>query len=281
MTHLDARRRRRCGARRGSGSRRGRRRSCPSSSAIRRAAARVARRRGSSTTMRRSPSHGSSSSASGTTVVLPAPGGADDDGRGPGRRGRRGGRRGSRRSAGRGARTRRAGDGRAQPSAGDPWNGPGSPTTGMSGVRQAVAVGDRLGDGSPRRRAPPLGGGRHRAVDADEHERRELGQAERLDRQPVRVGEHEELLDSAVRGRPWRRRSSAVTRKLTRASEPRRPSRMRVAVGRIHELSLVYGSSTTVARWNVVSHSSSGTRLGTERGQHEVHRWVRRHGVRR
>ena len=26
-----------------------------------------------------------------------------------------------------------------EPSAGDPWNGPGSPTTGMSGGRQAVA----------------------------------------------------------------------------------------------------------------------------------------------
>ena len=33
---------------------------------------------------------------------------------------------------------------------------------------------------------------------------------------------------------------------------------MRVAVGRIHELSLVYGSRTTDTRWNVVSHSSSG-----------------------
>ena len=32
---------------------------------------------------------------------------------------------------------------------------------------------------------------------------------------------------------------------------------MRVAVGRIHELSFVYGSSTTEARWNVVSHCSS------------------------
>ena len=33
---------------------------------------------------------------------------------------------------------------------------------------------------------------------------------------------------------------------------------MRAAVLRTHELSLVYGSSTTLARWNVVNHSSSG-----------------------
>ena len=72
--------------------------------------------------------------------------------------------------------------------------------------------------------------------------------------------------------------SSAVTTKLTRPSEPRRPSRMRVAVGRIHELSLVYGSRTTDTRWNVVSHSSSGPRLGAERHQRQARRRVRRHG---
>ena len=33
---------------------------------------------------------------------------------------------------------------------------------------------------------------------------------------------------------------------------------MRAAVFSIHELSLVYGSRTTLARWNVVSHSSNG-----------------------
>ena len=33
---------------------------------------------------------------------------------------------------------------------------------------------------------------------------------------------------------------------------------MRAAVRRTHALSLVYGSRTTLARWNVVSHSSSG-----------------------
>ena len=52
--------------------------------------------------------------------------------------------------------------------------------------------------------------------------------------------------------------ASAVTTKLTRASVPRKFSRIRAAVFNTHELSLVYGSSTTLARWNVVNHSSSG-----------------------
>ena len=47
----------------------------------------------------------------------------------------------------------------------------------------------------------------------------------------------------------------AVTMKFTRACESRNSSRIRTAVGSIHELSLVNGSSTTLARWNVVSQS--------------------------
>ena len=49
-----------------------------------------------------------------------------------------------------------------QPRAGDPWNGPGSPTIGMSGGRHAVAVGDRrrrrhatTARSTPRRRPAP------------------------------------------------------------------------------------------------------------------------------
>ena len=72
--------------------------------------------------------------------------------------------------------------------------------------------------------------------------------------------------------------SAAVTTKLTRASEPRRPSRIRGAVGRIHDDSLVYGSSTTLARWNVVSHSDERARLGAERGEHQIGAWVGGHG---
>ena len=124
----------RCAARRGSGSRRGRRRSCRSGRPS--AGPRPASPGGAvrASTIRRPPSHGSSSRASGTTVVLPAPGGAATTARAVVGRGRRAARRGSRRSGGRGARGRAA-RGPAQPSAGEPWNGPGSPMSGMSGAR--------------------------------------------------------------------------------------------------------------------------------------------------
>src|SRR5215213_1608825 len=52
--------------------------------------------------------------------------------------------------------------------------------------------------------------------------------------------------------------SSAVTTKLTRAWESWNALSTRTADLRTHELSLVYGSRITLARWNVVSHCSSG-----------------------
>ncbi len=107
-------------------------------SAIRRAAARVANRRGSRTTIRPSRRHAASSRASGTIVVLPAPGGALTTARGRCRGPRRCGR-ARRRSAGSGTVGRNDSD-RAQASAGVPWNGPGSPTSGMSGASQAVVA---------------------------------------------------------------------------------------------------------------------------------------------
>ena len=122
------------------------------SSAIRRAAARVARRRGSSTTMRPSPSQGSSSRASGTTVVLPAPGGAAMTARvRPGARPERD----DLDVVGREDRHHRRSADSAAEGAGEPWNGPGSPTSGMSGADQAVAARDGVGDGPPLVRVQP------------------------------------------------------------------------------------------------------------------------------
>ena len=92
--------------------------------------------------------------------------------------------------------------GRCQVRAGVPWNGPGSPRTGMSGGCQAVVRGDRLGDRSPLRRVPSLRRCRHRAVDADEHERRQRLQPERLDDGAVVVDEHEELPHERTEERP-------------------------------------------------------------------------------
>ena len=54
-------------------------------------------------------------------------------------------------------------------------------------------IGHGVGDRTPRRRTPPFGGRRDGAVDADEDERRELGQAECLDGGAVGIGEDEEL----------------------------------------------------------------------------------------
>ena len=102
-------------------------------SAVRRLA--VASRRGSSITMRPS-SHGCSISHSGATVVLPAPGGATSSAEpwcssaSPN----------SARTSTTGRSRAAAGSTTSQPSAGVPWNGPGSPATGMVGLIHAVAV---------------------------------------------------------------------------------------------------------------------------------------------
>ena len=147
-----------------------------------------------------SPRHGSSSRASGTTVVLPAPGRGADDGPAAGSSS-------AARDRVEDLDDREVGERRtwpATPRAGVPWNGPGSPTTGMSGGCQAVGVGDRLGDRPPLRRVPPLGGGRHRAVDADEHERRQRLEPERLDGGRGRGRRTRGTARRADRGTPWR-----------------------------------------------------------------------------
>jgi len=46
--------------------------------------------------------------------------------------------------------------------------------------------------------------------------------------------------------------------KLVRTLDPAKTARMRRAVGRIHALSFVNGSSDTLSKWNVVNHSWSG-----------------------
>ena len=66
----------------------------------------------------------------------------------------------------------------------------------------------------------------------------------------------------------------AVTIMLIRTSQSRNSSSTRLAVRRIHDDSFVYGSRTTDARWNVVSHSMTGRaspeRTLMQRGQDEV-----------
>ena len=239
---------------------------------MRRAAARVARRRGSSTTIRRPASHGSSSRASGTMVVLPAPGGAASD-----------------RSRAAGERSaqlvedlddREVGEQRAQASAGDPRNGPGSPDDGDVGWAPRRRVGDGVGDTPPGRHAPPLGGGRHGAVDADEHEGRQLAEPERLDGNAVGIGEHQEPLDeraeegAGVAGVGGDEEVDAGVRAAEALEDPcRRRQDPRALVG----VRVECDGGQVERRQPLLE----GSWLAAERGQHEIHRRVRRHGLRR
>ena len=118
-------------------------------------------------------------------------------------------------------------------------------------------LGDRLGDGVPVGGVPPLGDGHDLAVDPREDEGRELVEAHRRAR---RTGRGRRTPGNVRSSGPRNARASscsAVTMKLTRASDPRNSSRIRTADFNTQELSFVYGSSTTLARWNVVNHSLS------------------------
>ena len=52
--------------------------------------------------------------------------------------------------------------------------------------------GDLLGDRAPLGGVPTLGAGLQRAIEADEHERGQLGQAERANEGAIRIAVHEE-----------------------------------------------------------------------------------------
>ncbi len=155
---------------------------------------------------------------------------------------------------------------------------------GLGDVRRAPGgdLGDRRGDGAPRLWVPTLGDSGHLAVDAEEHERRQLGAARGRGRAPDR--------DRCRRGT----RSTSGPRNSRRTGLVGGDDEVHPHVGTAElledarrgasgstQLSLVYGSSTTLARWNVVSSSPSCAGLSAERREFEIERWIRRHGRRR
>ena len=182
-------------------------------------------------------------------VVLPAPGGAATTARVPVAS--------TARSVVEDLDDREVGEQGAQASAGDPRNGPGSPTTGMSGGRHAVASAMASATARHDRALHPSAADGTVPSTRTNTKAGSSVEAERLDGGAVRVGEHEEPFgERAEEG------AGVVVvggdEEVDASVRAAQPSRMRVAVGRIHELSLVYGSSATVARWNVVNHSPRG-----------------------
>ena len=152
---------------------------------------------------------------------------------------------------------REVGEQGAQASAGDPRNGPGSPTTGMSGGRHAVASAMASATARHDRALQPS------AADGTVPSTRtntKAGSSVRpsaLTAARSGIGEHEEPLDERAEegaGVVVVGGDEEVDASV-RAAQPLQDARRG---RRIHELSLVYGSSATVARWNVVSHSPSG-----------------------
>ena len=144
-----------------------------------------------------------------------------------------------------------------QPRAGEPANATGSPGSGMVGVRQAVAA--VMASATCRHSA----GFHPSAIASTVPSTRMNAKAGMVEISSAFTTER----SASAKVRNWsaigprNRRvssSSAVRSKLTRAWHPRSSSSNRTADLRIHELSLVYGSSTTVAMWNVVSHSDNG-----------------------
>lgn len=144
----------------------------------------------------------------------------------------------------------------SQPSAGEPANAPGSLGSGMVGVRHAVAAVIAAATFfhsagfHPSAIASTVPSTRMNAKAGIE----EISSAFTTDRS----GSVKVRNCCAIGPRNWCvSSSSAVIRKLTRAWHPRSSSSKRTADFRIQELSFVYGSRTTVAKWNVVSHSET------------------------
>ena len=133
----------------------------------------------------------------------------------------------------------------------------GAGVAGLGELRVAprVDLADEGADVLPRLGVPALGLADDGEVLADVDEGRAGARVEGLDQLPVGIGEGQELLG------PGPEEGAGVLLvggdvQATRQSAPWKLASTRAAVSRIQALSWVYGSSTTVSSWKVVSHSS-------------------------